>query len=481
MTYRNILHKGCVAACLMGAMFSAVSCNDEMVSPEMEEKVLISDINLDVTPILPLLVGSDTILKYSVLPDNASDKGVIWKSGSPEIAKVDEDGRITAVHAGTAIVSVMPAIGFAVTSTVEIKVVDEIVFVEDIELDMDELEVYATASLQLKWITTPSEPTYPTLKWESLTPDIATVTEGGLVKGVAEGTARIKATATDDRHFSKEFEITVKPMIFVESLEFVKESDELALGEVYVPQLNVQPSNATLSALKWESSKPEVVEVDEDGHFIAKKYGNAVITAKADYGDGNPISASMNVIVSEGKMNDSFEFMNSWENFNGQCLEFNWLEDQGILSLFPGADKNYKAIRIKRTGGFEFNVANYPILAFKVRFPKDVFEVSTKMEWYLDMWGGLSSGGKYGADTNKGNRAMEVLDCGDYKVFYADFTKKKVNTEMMPTKLQKVDNVVFEIWKIWYEADETGTIDVDWIKTFESEEALKSLINEEKK
>ena len=32
-----------------------------------------------------------------------------------------------------------------------------------------------------------------------------------------------------------------------------------------------------------------------------------------------------------------------------------------------------------------------------------------------------------------------------------------------------------------YEADETGTIDVDWIKTFESEEALKSLINEEKK
>ena len=53
---------------------------------------------------------------------------------------------------------------------------------------------------------------------------------------------------------------------------------------------------------------------------------------------------------------------------------------------------------------------------------------------------------------------------------------------MMPTKLAEGSiNVVFEIWKIWYEADETGTIDVDWIKTFESEEALKSLINEEKK
>ena len=60
----------------------------------MNEKVLISDINLDVTPVLPLLVGSDTILNYSVLPGNASDKGVIWKSGSPEIASVDEEGRI---------------------------------------------------------------------------------------------------------------------------------------------------------------------------------------------------------------------------------------------------------------------------------------------------------------------------------------------------------------------------------------------------
>ena len=71
---------------------------------------------------------------------------------------------------------------------------------------------------------------------------------------------------------------------------------------MYVPILNVKPGNATLSALKWESSKPEVVEVDENGHFIAKKYGTAVVTATADYGDGNPISASMNVIVAEGKI-----------------------------------------------------------------------------------------------------------------------------------------------------------------------------------
>ena len=126
----------------------------------------------------------------------------------------------------------MPAVGFAVTSTVEIKVVDEIIFIEDINLDMteNELEVYETASLQLRWQTIPSDPTYPTLKWESLTPEIATVTEDGVVKGVKAGTARVKATATDGKHFTKEFTITVKPIIFIDTLSYVKESDKLSLG-----------------------------------------------------------------------------------------------------------------------------------------------------------------------------------------------------------------------------------------------------------
>ena len=45
-------------------------------------------------------------------------------------------------------------------------------------------------------------------------------------------------------------------------------------------------------------------------------------------------------------------------------------------------------MRICRIGGFGFNVTNYPILAFKVKFPENVFETSTSMEWYLDIWGG---------------------------------------------------------------------------------------------
>lgn len=40
-------------------------------------------------------------------------------------------------------------------------------------------------------------------------------------------------------------------------------------------------------------------------------------------------------------------------------------------------------------------------MAFKVKFPENVFETSTSIEWYLDIWGGsgITVAGKYGEDT----------------------------------------------------------------------------------
>ena len=57
MTYKNILQKGAFATLLAGALVVTVSCNDDDVSPVLEERVLVKEINLEVTPELPLLIG----------------------------------------------------------------------------------------------------------------------------------------------------------------------------------------------------------------------------------------------------------------------------------------------------------------------------------------------------------------------------------------------------------------------------------------
>lgn len=69
---------------------------------------------------------------------------------------------------------------------------------------------------------------------------------------------------------------------------------------------------------------------------MAKAYGNAVITALADYGDGKPVKATMSVNVSEGLMNDQFTVENIWQPFgNFTHREFEWMENDGVLRIFP--------------------------------------------------------------------------------------------------------------------------------------------------
>lgn len=53
-----------------------------------------------------LLPGDTTELLYEVYPNNAEEKGVIFKSSDPTIAAVSEEGKITAVSEGTCVITV---------------------------------------------------------------------------------------------------------------------------------------------------------------------------------------------------------------------------------------------------------------------------------------------------------------------------------------------------------------------------------------
>ena len=44
-------------------------------------------------------------IKYTIGPDEAFNKEVVWKSTVPDVATVDAEGRITAVKAGTTVIS----------------------------------------------------------------------------------------------------------------------------------------------------------------------------------------------------------------------------------------------------------------------------------------------------------------------------------------------------------------------------------------
>lgn len=58
-----------------------------------------------------LKVGSTVKLTANVAPDEATDKSVTWSSDNPEAATVDENGTVTVVGEGTAVITVTTIVG----------------------------------------------------------------------------------------------------------------------------------------------------------------------------------------------------------------------------------------------------------------------------------------------------------------------------------------------------------------------------------
>lgn len=65
----------------------------------------VNEVSLNKTE-LALTVGDTQTLTATITPDNANNKNVSWSSDKPSVATVDENGKVTAVAAGTANITV---------------------------------------------------------------------------------------------------------------------------------------------------------------------------------------------------------------------------------------------------------------------------------------------------------------------------------------------------------------------------------------
>lgn len=105
---------------------SQKSVNDALalLTAAEPETVSVTGVELDQTELL-LEAGSEQLLTAAVKPANADDQTVIWKSSDESVASV-EDGLVTAVSAGSAVITVTTADGgFSDTCTVTVQKAQE--------------------------------------------------------------------------------------------------------------------------------------------------------------------------------------------------------------------------------------------------------------------------------------------------------------------------------------------------------------------
>ena len=259
-----------------------------------EKAVPVTGVTLDKDR-LELDQGTTTQLKATVLPENATNKSVTWKSSTESVATVDQNGNVKAVSEGIATITVTTEDG-SKTDTCEVTVTAKAIPVTSVSLDNGRLDLIEGEAAQLTATVLPEDATNKNVTWKSSTPSIATVDQSGNIKAVSEGIATITVT-TEDGSKKDTCEVNVaKKVIPVTSVSLNKNKLEMVEGEAAQLTATVLPENATNKSVTWKSSTESVATVDQNGNIKAISGGYTyvyVITV-----DGNKID-SCEVIVTK--------------------------------------------------------------------------------------------------------------------------------------------------------------------------------------
>ena len=141
-------------------------------------------------------IGEEFTLTATVMPTDAADKSVKWMSDNSNVATVEE-GKVTAVAAGTANITVTTKDG-GKTATCAVTVsASNIVAVTGVSVDPKEKLLSIGEELVIKATITPEDATNKKVTWTSDNEAVAKVDESGKVTSISEGTANITVTTED--------------------------------------------------------------------------------------------------------------------------------------------------------------------------------------------------------------------------------------------------------------------------------------------
>ncbi len=228
-----------------------------------------------VKPTAVTLAPGESIQLKATLPKGTTSE-LTWKSAKSAVAKVNENGLVTAVKAGTAKITVETNNGKKDTCVVTVKKNggdDDAKAPKKVTLDQTKATLSAGDTLQL--VATLPAGTVSSLTWTSDNTKVAKVNKNGLVTAVGAGTAKITVTTANKKKATCTLTVKKAP----ESVTLNAHELILGVGETFLLRTTLLPKGAT-SDLTWKSNKASVVKVNEDGMITAVKAGTAKITVE---------------------------------------------------------------------------------------------------------------------------------------------------------------------------------------------------------
>lgn len=215
-------------------------------------------------------------------------KSTTYSSDKETVAKVSEDGTITAVAEGTAKITTKIVLSddtekvLTTTITVE-KKTPAVISVTGVTMSSKTLTLTEGKSGQLTAKVAPENATNKNVTWKSDNEKVAKVSSTGRVTAVKAGTTKITVTTVDGKKTAT-CTVTVKAnKVSVKSVKLNKTKLTMGVKETFTLKATVAPKNATNKKVSWKIDKKGKKFVTmKNGKLTAKKKGKATITATVD-------------------------------------------------------------------------------------------------------------------------------------------------------------------------------------------------------
>ena len=288
------------------AIITATSTDGSNVSAECKIKVVqrVTKIKLNKSIINLSKKGKTAKLKATVLPNNAYNKSVTWKSNNTKVVTVDKNGKIKATtNKGTTYVNAIAKDGSKIRTRILVVVGEK---VKKITLNRTSVTLNRGAKnrgFQLKKSIKNKNATYKAVNWYTSNKNIATVDSNGKVTLKHRGKVTIIVKAKDGSNKYAKCRITVKQLVTKLSYNGKKQAKKVVKGKTIKFGVSVAPSNANNKGLTYFSSNKKVATVNSKGVIKGIKAGTVTITAKAK--DKSKKKVSIKVKVENPPISDN--------------------------------------------------------------------------------------------------------------------------------------------------------------------------------
>lgn len=265
-----------------------------------------------------LEMGKVLKLTATIIPDNATNKQLVWASTDANIAVVDMNGIVTPKAVGVAVISASTPDNLYKAFCAINVIQPQNIAVTGVRLNKQVLIIDQGKSEKLAAAVQPENAANKRLIWQSENSGVAAVDQEGKVTGIGQGVTKINVTTAEGG--------------FVATCVVVVNQAAISTGGVTGVRLNhyimimkqkstekliaiIEPGNAGNKKVSWKSDKESVAVVGNDGKVTAKSPGVATITATT--ADGGHAAQCLVVVVdskNKGKGNKHYDYSNYWNS-----------------------------------------------------------------------------------------------------------------------------------------------------------------------